>query len=111
MFKLKRQFALLLCLLLVAFAASAVSAQAPFVNITSPAANAVIADLSSPVAVTVNFGNLPEGGSARLEALDETHSTVLASSQEVPTIIPWETSLNLSAVTPGSTGLSGGLYP
>ncbi len=106
----KRLIPLLLILMLIVLSAGAAQAQAPFVNITSPANNSTITDLSAVLNVTVNFGNAPEGGAGLLlRAWDDSESQMFAQNQTTDvSTIPWQTTLDFSA-TPPTAGTHGHL--
>ncbi len=106
----RRLIPLLLILMLMVLSAGAAQAQAPFVNITSPANNTTITNLGSVLNVTVNFGNAPEGGAGLLlRAWDDGESQMFAqNATNDVSLIPWQTTLDFTA-TPPTAGTHGHL--
>ena len=103
----KRSFTLFLSLLLMAvFAKAALGQGSPFIDITSPANGTVISDVNAALAVTVTFGNAPEGATGLLLRAYDANGTVLAQDQSNVSLIPWNAVLNFGnpPVTPGTTG-------
>ena len=69
------------------------SAQAPFVSITSPAANTVIGNISAPLNVTVQFGNAPTDcvpNSLLIRAFDSNDTLVNQNATLDLSLIPWQ---------------------
>lgn len=95
---------LLLLLITLAGVAGVVSAQAPFVSIVSPANGTTITNLGSPLNVSVQFGNAPEGAGLLVRAFDASNNVINQSSTVDVSIIPWNTTIEISAATPGTSG-------
>ncbi len=96
-----------LILFIALFAAAAQAQGSPFVNITSPANNAII-DPTLPLNVTVNFGNAPEGGSSLLvRAWDDSETTMYGQASTLDlSLIPQMLTIDSFAPMPtaGSHG-------
>ncbi len=103
----KRSFIAVALLALLVISAGVVSAQAPFVSISSPGSGTVV-NLSAVLPVSVSFGNAPEGGATLMvRAWNDTESVLFAQAQTIDvSIIPWNAALDFSATPPpaGSTG-------
>lgn len=100
---LKRSFALLFLLAVVALTAGTVFAQAPFVSIVSPGGGVVD---TNTIPVVVQFGNAPEGGASLLvRAFNSANELLGQSATTDVSITPWSTSIVTGPVpAPGTTG-------
>ncbi|MBE0691130.1 MAG: hypothetical protein IH587_13505, partial [Anaerolineae bacterium] len=95
---------LLLFILTLAGTAGSVWAQVPFVSITSPANGTTITNLGAPLAVSVQFGNAPEGSSLLVRAFDASNNVIDQNATIDVSLIPWNTTVEISTATPGTTG-------
>ncbi|MCC6803008.1 MAG: LysM peptidoglycan-binding domain-containing protein [Anaerolineae bacterium] len=98
-------------LFLITFAgvAGVVSAQVPFVSILSPANGTTITNLGSPLNVSIQFGNAPEpdsfgSPSLLVRAYDSNNNVINQSATIDLTTIPWNTTIEISTATPGTSG-------